>query len=233
MKIYKSVLTCLLFLCPLLVHPVNPLLTDIKILGLREASAPERLEDRLLFTYTSPLPVRRVGLRFAHEDYAVFHLYTRNGNGVFVLLYKPPEGLRRLKYRLCVDGLWSHDPFNPSREQEDSGLTFSLLTLTEPGAEPRINPRLSGGNRARFVFRGPPARAVSIVGSFNAWDPTLHRLAETEPGLYQISLELLPGQYYYTFLLDGDRILDPYNLNSARDYEGQRVSTFTMPPPKT
>jgi hypothetical protein len=233
MKIHKSVLLCLLLLLPPRAHGINPLLVDIKILGIKQASAPQMLENQLLFTFTSELPVRRVGLRFAHEDYSVFHLYVRNDNGVFVLLYTPPQGLKNLTYRLSVDGLWTHDPFNPSTELQESGLKFSLVRLGEPGAEPPVNPRLSGGNRARFVFRGRPSRAVSIVGTFNSWDPTLHRLRETEPGLYQISLELLPGQYYYTFNVDGDRLLDPYNLDSARDYEGKRVSTFTMPPPKT
>jgi hypothetical protein len=233
MKIHKSVLLCFLLLLPLPVHGVSPLLMDIKILGLQQASAPEKLDNQLLFTFTSKLPLRRVGLRFAHEDYSVFHLYARNEYGVFALLYTPPDGLRELKYRVSVDGLWTNDPFNPNTVRDDSGLIFSLIRLEEPSAGPLINPRISGGQRARFVFRGLPARAVSIVGTFNNWDPTLHRLEETEPGLYQISLELLPGRYYYTFSVDGNRLLDPYNLDSARDYEGRRVSTFSMPPPKT
>jgi hypothetical protein len=232
MKNHKSVLLCLLLLCPLPALAVNPLLLDIKVLSLRQASAPEMVEDQLLFSYYSPLPVRRVGLRFAHEDYAVFHLYTRNENGIFSLLYTPPEGLTEVTYRLCVDGLWMNDPFNPNTVRDASGLVFSRLTLTDPGPLPLVNPRFADG-RVRFIYRGRPHRAVSIAGTFNGWDPTLHRLEEIEPGLYQISLRLLPGRYYYTFIVDGNRLPDPHNLESARDYEGVRVSTFTMPPAKT
>ena len=61
--------------------------------------------------------------------------------------------------------------------------------------------------------------------AWNAWEPfgtgqnavkaakTLRRiiLRETRPGLYTAELRLIPGDYYYYFLVDGKRMCDPLN----------------------
>ncbi|MQY76537.1 MAG: hypothetical protein GH155_02810, partial [Spirochaeta sp.] len=66
-------------------------------------------------------------------------------------------------------------------------------------------------------------------GEFNNWDPFSHNLMQEQPGLFTITLRLLPGPHYYLFVVDGDKTLDPFNLDSATDYEDYRVSTFTLP----
>jgi 1,4-alpha-glucan branching enzyme len=80
-----------------------------------------------------------------------------------------------------------------------------------------------------FRFRGRPGRFVSLIGEFNRWDPFWEPMAEGRPGLYQVTLRLPPGQHYYVFCVDGERVPDPLNVELAEDSEGFRVSTFVVP----
>ncbi len=209
---------------------LNPLLMDIKIKGIKQASPPESFDQQIFFTYESEKPVRTVGIRFNHENYAVFHLYFRNEYGVFIFSYQPPEGLEKIKYRISVDGLWMSDPFNPNREADSFGIVFSIVKIQKKPRLSITNPEISRDGKATFAFKTSPGKALAISGDFNNWDPYLHQLTEISPGLYQITLPILPGRHYYTFLVDWERTLDPYNLESVADYEGFKVSTFYMPP---
>jgi len=82
MKNYKSfVPIILLLLCSL--APVNgidmdPMIMDIRILGLEEAGPPMVMGNKLIFTYKDENNrddywVKMVGARFEHEDYRILH----------------------------------------------------------------------------------------------------------------------------------------------------------------
>lgn len=50
----------------------------------------------------------------------------------------------------------------------------------------------------------PQASSVAVVGDFNGWDPKRTRLVRTsQEGLWRARLELPPGVYQYSFVLDG------------------------------
>lgn len=59
-------------------------------------------------------------------------------------------------------------------------------------------------SRARI----PRARSVAVVGSFNEWDPSAHRLRR-ESDEWTIAVSLPPGRYAYLFLVDGVAWNDP------------------------
>jgi len=229
-KSSKAVLFSLaLLLAALPAAGLDPLFLQIKILGLREAGPPELIGTQVLFTYRPDCPTRLVGARFEHEDFRFLHPYQRNEEGVFFLLLELPEGLTRLKYRLVVDGLWMPDPANPGLEEDREGIGFSLLELAAP-ERPILNPGRQKDGSLTFSYKSRPGRMVTLTGTFNHWDPFADRLEEVQPGCYRINLSLLPGRYFYTFMVDGERLLDPYNMENARDYEGYRVSTFLLEP---
>jgi 1,4-alpha-glucan branching enzyme len=52
--------------------------------------------------------------------------------------------------------------------------------------------------------RRPAAHSVSLVGPFNRWDTSVHRLACQPDGCWTISLTLAPGRYPYLFIVDGE-----------------------------
>ena len=53
-------------------------------------------------------------------------------------------------------------------------------------------------------------------------------MRETRPGLYEVTIPLPAGTYGYTFVLNGQRVLDPANpvLNNTSD--GRSISWLTV-----
>jgi hypothetical protein len=206
-------------------------ITEVRIKSVESAGPPQYLERKVLLSYQSAKPVRLVGARFAHEDYRIFHTYFRNENDVFLLLVDPPEEVGQLRYRMVVDGLWINDPNNPNKQEDAFGQVFSLFDLHNRPARAAVSPEIHNDGTVTFFFQTLPGKAVSVAGDFNNWDPFWHRLSETEPGVYRLTVSMPPGQHFYYYFLNGGRVLDPINQDTARDFEGFRVSTFYLPPP--
>ncbi len=62
-----------------------------------------------------------------------------------------------------------------------------------------------------FHFPGsrvPTAKQVSVIGSFNAWDPQAHRLRKSPDGDWGITIYLSPSRVVYCFDVDGIAWLD-------------------------
>lgn len=68
---------------------------------------------------------------------------------------------------------------------------------------------LAAGRAVRFCCHAPKARSVSLVGTFNQWDPQTTPLAKGEDGTWSTDLELEPGRYRYEFILDGQPSCEP------------------------
>jgi hypothetical protein len=56
-------------------------------------------------------------------------------------------------------------------------------------------------------------------------------MQEIRPGEYRLTVHMPPGQHFYYYIVNGSRVLDPINQETARDFEGFRVSTFFLPEP--
>jgi 1,4-alpha-glucan branching enzyme len=187
------------------------------------------VEDALILSFSPAVPARFVGVRFANESWAVLHPCALNENGVFVLDYPVPEGLREIRYRVVVDGQWMADPLNPAVDTDVAGTQVSVFTLDSEPARPVVNPRVERDGSVTFVYQGTAGRRVSIVGDFNNWDPFMDYLSEGQPGSYSVTLRMPAGVHWYYFVSDGRRILDRFNAASATDPDGAAVSTFTLP----
>ncbi len=61
-----------------------------------------------------------------------------------------------------------------------------------------------------FGINAPWAQSVYLVGDFNGWNPTIDKLVPID-GRFQIRLFLLPGQYRYRFIVDGESVSDLEN----------------------
>jgi hypothetical protein len=189
---------------------------------------PHLVEDTLILSFKPAVPTRFVGVRFASESWAVLHPCAVNENGVFVLDYPVPEGVREIRYRVVVDGQLMADPLNPDVDTDVSGTQLSVFTLDSEPPRPVINPRLERDGSVTFVYQGTAGRRVSIVGDFNNWDPFMDYLSEGQPGSYSVTLRMPPGVHWYYFVSDGRRILDRFNAASAVDPDGAAVNTFTL-----
>lgn len=236
MKNYKPILmlTGFLFTFSLVVGAESFQFLESKLMSLDTAGPPEKYRGNIILTYRSQSgwPIRHVAARFEHEDFKVLHTYTRNDNGVFFLVFSVPEDCACLKYRIVVDGLWMKDPFNPHADY--GGLLdveYSFVEVTEYPSKEIANPERLEPAAYSFVYKGMPGESVSIIGNFNNWDPFQNILHEDpiESGVYQAILSMGPGKKYYTFMVNGNRVADPFNTRRMSDQDGQIVSYFVVP----
>jgi len=216
------------------------------LLGLSEPRPPEIIDNMVIFTASSSW--RRVGIAFAHEDFARVHWFRpllvtedpleriRRGrraspyrdSGVAFHIHEIPEGATRLEYRLIINGLWTTDPSHTNTRRDNvSGTTLSVVSVP-PGqqARPQFVREQRGG--MTFVFRGPPGETVTVAGSFNNWDPFMYELREGPSGVYSIHIPLLPGVYQYAFFHRGERIPNPENPVWVFSREGKVASEIVI-----
>lgn len=59
-----------------------------------------------------------------------------------------------------------------------------------------------------FRYPGSAPAPVSLVGSFNHWDPGAHPL-QCADGEWRITIYLPPGTYLYAFAIGGRIVRDP------------------------
>jgi hypothetical protein len=102
-----------------------------------------------------------------------------------------------------------------------SGLTPSAATTLVSNAADR--------EVVRFELAAPSASRVSLVGSFNEWNPVATPL-ERDPssGKWIVSLRLPPGRHVYSFVVDGDVTADPTAPRAADDDFGSANSVVLV-----
>lgn len=224
-----------------------------RLLELSSPAAPEIFEDAVIFTASSS--ARRVGIAFAHEDFARVHWFKKLmkpvddtaalledalkadaaakkkpakapaavDSGVLFYAYEIPRGMERLEYRLVIDGLWTADPWNPSRRIDPAGGAARSVVVLPVRPEAPVAPDLDAG-ALRFDYAGPRGEAVTVAGTFNGWDPFMYEMPEVAPGRYALTLPLPPGTYRYAFFVRGDRVLDPANPRKVYAADGKTAS---------
>ncbi len=196
--------------------------------GMKSAEPPHIVDNFLVLSASGPY--RYVGASFAHEGWREIYRFEKNRYGVFVLAVPVPYGeSRTVGYRLVLDGAWAADPVNPARlRDERTGAALSLAEL--PYRSSMVlgvwDPASSGS--AHFVFHADAGQRVNVAGSFNAWDPFIHEMVETSPGLYELTIPLPAGEYHYAFVYKGERIPDPLNRRLKYGADGRAVSALII-----
>ena len=79
-----------------------------------------------------------------------------------------------------------------------------------------------------FVCNAPAAKHVTMVGDFNGWNPTSHRMNQMPDKAWTLQLQLKHGHHRYAFLVDGQLTLDPRSLGVTRNDKGERVSLVAV-----
>lgn len=198
----------------------------IQVSTLEEAREPFRVGEHLVLSYDEERPLRYVGAAFAHEDFAERHIFRRNQNDVYILIYELPEGLEEVEYRLVTDGTWLTDPENPASRRLDTDFEVSVADVSDRPRPIPDGPRRTADDRVEFVYEGAPGSRVHVTGSFNNWDPYMYPMEEVEPGRYETSIRLREGTHYYHFVVDGRRRADARNTGNTYTRAGRTVSRF-------
>ena len=61
----------------------------------------------------------------------------------------------------------------------------------------------------RFTCHAPEAKAVFLVGTFNAWKPDSTPMAKGTGGDWGVALDLPPGHHEFKFVVDGSCCCEP------------------------
>ena len=75
------------------------------------------------------------------------------------------------------------------------------------------------GNKTRVTFCLPadePDGQVSVVGTFNGWEPGRHELMPRRDGTRTVSVTLAPGRYSFRYLASNGVWLDDYHADGVR-----------------
>lgn len=75
-----------------------------------------------------------------------------------------------------------------------------------PAAIPTDNHEAQG---VCFEYYNPAAKAVSVAGSFNDWQPDATPMSKERGGKWTTEILLPPGDYEYRFVVDGQWLDDP------------------------
>jgi hypothetical protein len=85
-----------------------------------------------------------------------------------------------------------------------AGLVTAMLVFFIMGPEPK-----SQNSTHRFVIFEPGVERAEIAGSFSRWKP-LPMKSTGRNGYWEVTIELAPGEYEYSYFLDGKKsIADP------------------------
>lgn len=67
----------------------------------------------------------------------------------------------------------------------------------------------ASGKQVTFTLHAPDARAVSVAGSFNDWQPDATPLKRGRDGTWKVRIRVAPGAHEYRFCVDGEWSDDP------------------------
>lgn len=209
-----------------------PLNLYLQVTGMEQASAPQIIDNDVLFTYApqrSAGPTRFVGIAFASENFEKVHAFDVNKQGVFFYVLPINPGLRMIEYRLVVDGLWIADPNNPDHTTDRQGIELSELSIPPSEAPVVSSPIIENGGMVQFILKAPPDHSITVAGDFNHWDPFMDPMTEIRPGVYAVTLRIPPGTHAYYYIDGGTALPDPLDPHAGSGPNGTTVSLFTVP----
>ena len=79
-----------------------------------------------------------------------------------------------------------------------------------------------------FHYTATQAATVSLIGDFNNWNATRHRMQRQADGSWCLEVPLTRGYHYYQFLVDGEPVLDPEAMCTVRKERHSKVSLIAL-----
>jgi len=116
------------------------------------------------------------------------------------------------EYKFVVDNEWIVDPNNPYRIERNEG--FNSLICIKPNHVFKLN-------------KFENATDVIVTGTFTDWARRNFKMA-LENGAWIFPVYLPSGKYLYRFIVDGEIIIDPNNLETVKTEFGQSCSVLKI-----
>src|SRR5215471_14796628 len=84
-------------------------------------------------------------------------------------------------------------------------------------------------SRVRFSVSAPTAKAVSLVGDFDGWNPNaLPMRRDVDEGRWIVDVRLPPGRHVFAFSVDGGLRADPAAPRAVEDDFGVPTSVIVV-----
>jgi len=206
---------------------------DNLISKIESVGKPYIEEDFIVFTAKdSP---RHIGIAFDFENYKEIHSFQRlsktdMNNEISDTLYfyilEVPKGIKKVLYRLVIDGLWTVDPENPLTEfDKNARITLSRVDINRIETPKTF---ITENNTVKFIYIGETGKKIRLGGSFTNWDSSIYFLKETSKGFYELELPLPKGTHYYTFYEGISSFIDSTNPVRAYSKDGKITSAITI-----
>lgn len=177
--------------------------------NLRQDLPPERLASTIVSGLAHLPPPRRSKWR---------HLWSNPQHPRVVWAYRAAIFLVLLG---ILGGIWRH----------------SGQRVVTPGAAAPMNAKMVSRPEAAlgpmapvtFVFYAPKAKSVSLVGTFNDWNPEKTPMNRGKDGTWSVQVSLAQGRHEYLFLVDGSRFeSDPNALELRQDGMGNENTVLRL-----
>ncbi len=86
-----------------------------------------------------------------------------------------------------------------------------------------------GKSEITFVYTPDgDVKTVSVVGTFNGWDPEKGRMRKQKDGTFRRKETLPPGRHEYKFYVDGQWFVDPEADGRVQNTFGTENSTVLV-----
>lgn len=101
----------------------------------------------------------------------------------------------------------------------------SFIIQDDPFELAEMGSNIGEENQVTFALHAPGKKSVSVIGSFNDWNPDAVPMTADADGTWSATIKLEPGTYYYQYLIDGEMPLaDPYSKDVLwQDGEGNET----------
>jgi 1,4-alpha-glucan branching enzyme len=203
---------------------------------LREPGPPIVNEQGVIFTYRNPVKNPKyvmVSGDFNNWEKPIF--MQENRHGIYVYKYEETgeknivlrDGIYR--YLFLIDGIWVKDPQNPKTVYDQYGTELNFFEVHTPVILLKKNPVKLDQNKYIFYYKNSEAKDVYILGDFNNWNPYSHRLRKNKSGIWEIEMDIPPGTYSYSFIVDGAYRKDPLSKEIVQDRFGQELTYIKLP----
>jgi len=183
-------------------------------------------EEGTLFTYRSR-GARTVNIAGSFNGWKPARMQ-RSDNGIWYYFLPATTARRDVSYKFLVDGIWTPDPLNYDRRDDQMG---SYISVAEPVVKPEgthVSWRKTVRGAIEFRIYRPKASFISLVGDFNNWNPEDDILAKGQDGIWRLRKRLFPGLYRYKYVIDGEWLPDMYNSKSGSDNTGAICSIIEI-----
>lgn len=238
---YISLLLSLLLITPAFTAGIESVAYNNLVASISRVREPVVSGRYIIFTACGT--ARHTGIAFEYEKYKKIYSFQRiikkdelgkpqkdaQGKALESILFyitEIPPGLREIRYRMVIDGLWTTDPLNANTAYDyDNGINISTLPVEyyEIFQTNNVNQ-----GHIRFTYNGKPGSLIRLAGTFNNWDPFMYEMTETSPGKFEIVLPLPRGTWFYAYFEGTNQMPDNTNHDRVYTKDGRIASVVTV-----